>query len=79
MSPKAWYQSKTVWLNIVTTLVMIAGILTAALGSAPFAVPAWVPWAIGIFVAVLNIVLRVWLTNTSITPLFGGSQSTPPK
>lgn len=66
MQTKAWYQSKTVWLNLITTAILILGIFTAALSSSPEPFSAWVPWLIGIVVAILNVVMRVWLTDTGI-------------
>ena len=64
MIPKAWYQSKVVWVNVITTLIMILTLFTAAENSALLP-PVAIPW-IAIAVAVLNIVLRVWFTAQPI-------------
>jgi hypothetical protein len=55
---KEWYQSKIVWLNILTTIVLMAefvGQVQPELLSATITISG-----------LLNIVLRVWFTNTEI-------------
>lgn len=56
---KAWYQSKTVWFNIVMTVV---GASAALAGS----FPQWAPWLGGVTV-VGNVVLRVWFTSQPVS------------
>jgi hypothetical protein len=57
---KKWYESKTVWLNVITTAV---GILTLLSESLPEEYTAVILTIIG----ALNVVLRVWFTNTAVT------------
>ena len=58
---KPWYASKIVWVNLITTLILILDLFTTQQGP-PLLPPAVIPW-IGIMVAILNIVLRVWFTS----------------
>ncbi|MHA2246909.1 MAG: hypothetical protein ACXADY_18335 [Candidatus Hodarchaeales archaeon] len=58
---KAWYQSKIVWLNVITTLVLSA----EALMGLELIPPAVAVYVLG-GVTVLNVILRVWFTDTSI-------------
>lgn len=62
--PKLWYQSKTVWVNLITMAIMVLTLFTAAENSALLPTSI-VPW-IAIVIAVLNIVLRVWFTESAI-------------
>jgi hypothetical protein len=58
---KAWYESKVVWVNLVATIAAVVDIVTQGA-----LIPgAWVPY-LSAFVAVLNVVLRVWFTDTPI-------------
>ena len=61
MNMKAWYESKIVWVNAITTVVLAAGVL---LEQSLIPVVA-VPYILG-GVAILNVVLRVWFTDTEI-------------
>jgi hypothetical protein len=61
MQIKNWYESKTFWLNLLTALVMIADLLVQQ----PFIPPAYLPF-IATLVGILNVVLRVWFTDTGI-------------
>lgn len=58
---KSWYQSKTLWLNVITALVMILDLLSKQ----PFIPPQYVPIVL-FAVAMLNVILRVWFTDTGI-------------
>ena len=58
---KAWWKSKTLWFNVVSLLVGVAGAV------APVAKTEWVIIAFTAFIAVGNGVLR-FLTDTSIRP-----------
>lgn len=60
---KDWWTSKTVWLNVVLTLIGIATLFATA--NAMF--PTWVPAAAALVIGVLNVVLRVWFTATPVT------------
>ena len=55
---KKWYQSKTLWLNILATAIAI----TQALQGQPWVNPEYQVFAL----AVLNAIVRL-LTNTSIS------------
>jgi len=55
---KNWWMSKTVWLNILATLVVVVQVLQGQ---------AWINPEIQVFIlAVLNALVRL-LTNTAIT------------
>jgi hypothetical protein len=59
MAPKFFYLSKTVWLNVVLTAIGAVALLTDA-------VPAeYKPYVI-LAGGILNVVLRVWFTDTPI-------------
>ena len=58
---KPWYQSKTIWFNIVTTLVAIIGQVTNAI---PFSENAMKIF--GTILAVGNIALRYLSTSTAL-------------
>lgn len=57
---KPWYQSKTIWLNVIAVAVFVV----TGLGAMPGIDPSWAPW-FGFAVAVLNFVLRM-ITNQPI-------------
>jgi len=59
MTPKPFYFSKTVWLNIILTLI---GALALATDTIP---TEYKPWAI-LAGGVLNVVLRVWFTDSPV-------------
>ena len=61
MKEKPWYQSKTIWLNIVSFAV-----LALALPQVAALVPAQATASIAAVVAVLNLILRLWYTDTKI-------------
>lgn len=58
---KSWIASKTVWLNIVTMVVMVAQ-AAEVVAIVPESGIKYLTAA----VAVLNIILRVWFTHESI-------------
>lgn len=66
MEPKLWYQSKVVWLNVITTVALVLGALLTALSTTPEPVSPWIAWAVGIALAVANVVMRVWFTSEPI-------------
>ena len=63
MDSKKWFESCTIWFNLATLLVMIAGVLT---DPALINDPAVLKYA-AIVVAVGNVVLR-FLTSMAIEP-----------
>jgi hypothetical protein len=54
MDPKPWYQSKTIWLNVVTVLIVSLTAISREMG-----LTATQLEIIAVIVAVLNILLRV--------------------
>ena len=59
MQTKKWYQSKTMWLNIVAVIVSITGYLTPELLiSIGFSNPTKFLTIIGTIVAIANVILR---------------------
>lgn len=62
METKKWYQSKIVWFNIMT-FVGSAGLLIADfLGAGNYTPDALVLLGVG----VVNLILRIWFTDTAI-------------
>ena len=61
MPTKKWYESKVVWVNVVTTIALVADVLTAGQLIPTVALPYL---AAGI--AILNIILRVWFVDEPI-------------
>ncbi len=61
---KMWYQSKIVWLNVITTVIAVLTLLGA--GTLSFMTPQTVELTL-LAVAILNIILRVWFTDTAVT------------
>lgn len=57
---KKWYQSKTVWFNIVTTIV---GVVTFLQGQPTFA--EFAPWLV-LVAGIGNLILRIWFTDQPI-------------
>jgi hypothetical protein len=67
---KDWYKSKVFWVNAITTVILILELFTAANGAAPLIPVQYLPW-IGVVVAALNIVLRVWFVDGPVTKPLG--------
>ncbi|UOF79205.1 hypothetical protein [Caudoviricetes sp.] len=63
MTPKPFYLSKTVWLNVITTLVAALTFLPSVSGLIP---DVALPYILGV-VGVLNVILRVWFTETPVS------------
>lgn len=61
MDVKNFWESKTFWLNIITAIIMVLDLLVQQ----PFIPPNLLPF-IAFAVGVLNIVLRIWFTDTGI-------------
>lgn len=58
---KNWYESKTLWLNMITTVIMVLELTQVIdiMGTEQIKVAAAI-------VAILNVVLRVWYTDMGI-------------
>lgn len=56
---KAWYQSKTVWFNVLFGLVSLASLF----GYADFTPDPNVATGVALLGAVVNFVLRIWFTS----------------
>lgn len=69
MTTKAWYYSKTVWLNIIAFLIL--ALTLPQLGAV---IPTADAPIIALIVALLNGVVRVFFTSTTLT---SGSTTTP--
>jgi hypothetical protein len=69
---KAWFESKTVWFNIITGIIAVLALPTV-LQVVP---TAWMP-AIGIVDSIGNWVLRVYFTSTAIETAPAAPTSTP--
>lgn len=64
---KAWYQSKVFWLGTITTLLGIIPIVTELAAQT-----ALTPAAIGTaLTGILIVVVRVWFTDSAVTPPLG--------
>lgn len=62
MEPKNWYESKLVWMSIITTLIGALGVVQEIIAKGPVDVNAVILIASGI----LGVVLRVWFTSQPI-------------
>ena len=58
---KVWYQSKLVWVNTITMIVAVLTMLSEG-NLIPLEGVPWVLFAVG----VLNLVLRIWFTDTKL-------------
>lgn len=58
---KAWYTSKTVWINTITLLIAVAS-LALQQEIIPVEAVKWVLFGSG----VLNLILRIWFTDTEL-------------
>jgi len=59
MNYKYWYQSKTVWFNVILTITEVAAMMSETM-------PDGYKMGLLAVQGVGNIVLRVWFTNSSI-------------
>ena len=62
MEVKNWYQSKVVWVNVISALLMVFDLLVKQ----PFIPTSYLPY-IAFAVGVLNVILRVWFTDSGIS------------
>lgn len=60
---KQWWKSKTLWFNILALIVAVA----AGLGFSEFQAEPWVGGVATAVVTVINLVLRLWFTDTKLT------------
>jgi hypothetical protein len=58
---KKWWQSKTVWLNVISLLLGVIAVIQQYVDSKT------VLLVVGILNVVLNVVVRVWFTDTKIS------------
>lgn len=56
-----WYQSKTLWFNILTAVITLIGLVT----DSKLVSPGVMPYII-VFVAFANYILRTYFTSTKI-------------
>jgi hypothetical protein len=63
---KPWYQSKTLWLNLIAVVVGVAPIIAANAKVIAPEQAAAIDSIVGTLVGVGNVVLRVWFTDTPI-------------
>lgn len=78
MQTKKWYQSKTIWLNIVAVIVAITGYLTPALlTSIGFSNPTKFLTIVGTIVAIANVILRAGTIQPISTKPSGTFVSNP--
>jgi hypothetical protein len=61
VAQKPWYQSKTVWLNVITFLSAL-GVILGGVTMTPRMLEA-----VGAIVAAANVGLRVWFTGSPIS------------
>ena len=79
---KKWFSSKTVWLNVITFVLGAISVIQQYVDA------KMVLLAVGILNVALNVILRVWFTDTSIAsaqqpttpsaPPMPVAQSSPP-
>ena len=63
---KNWWKSKTFWLNVITMVLAVFTLLSEQ----PFIPPNVLPFVL-FAVGVLNLILRLWFTNTATTQPLG--------
>ena len=63
MNPKPFYQSKTVWFNVIMSVILIAELIHTVL---PDLQDEWKAATL-LVMGVGNIVLRVWFTDSPVT------------
>lgn len=63
--PKPWYESKTLWVNIVSVIVVALGLVAENAGVLSLSAQAVA--VIGIIIAVLNAGLRVFATSQPVS------------
>lgn len=66
---KKWWQSKTVWMNVITFALGVIAVIQQYVDA------KMVLLVVGILNVALNVILRVWFTDTSIAS--AGQPTTP--
>lgn len=61
MKTKALIVSKIVWVNMILTVLAVIDLMSAS----PVVPPEYLPW-MAAFAGVLNIVLRIWFTDSAV-------------
>lgn len=62
-----WYTSKTVWFNAITSIVAILTLVPQVSGVLPDEFHKYILLAVG----ALNVVLRIWFTDSPVTTPVG--------
>lgn len=62
-----WYTSRTVWLNAITTIIAILTLIPQVAGVIPDEYHKYILIAVG----ALNVVLRIWFTDSPVTKPLG--------
>lgn len=62
-----WYTSRTVWLNAITTIIAILTLIPQVAGVIPDEYHKYILIAVGS----LNVVLRIWFTDSPVTKPLG--------
>lgn len=62
-----WYTSRTVWFNAITSLVGILTLIPQVAGVIPDEYLKYILLAVG----ALNVVLRIWFTDSPVTTPVG--------
>lgn len=72
---KSWYRSSAIWTNIAVFVAAVVPLLLAYLSGLPISedTAGVIAATLGVFNAVLQIGIRVFLTNTGIHTPAGGS------
>lgn len=65
MKTKAIVVSKIVWVNIIMTVLAVLDMLSTT----PIVPPEYLPY-LAAFAGVLNIVLRIWFTDSTLQGVF---------
>lgn len=66
METKPWQQSKTIWFNVIMTLLLIAPIVGAFVKILEPDQVALIDGILAVLAGVGNVILRVWFTDTPI-------------
>jgi len=62
METKKWYESKTVWMNIIGFIIAFFTALQGFLQAGTFTIEAIVAFG----VVIVNLILRIWFTDKPI-------------
>jgi hypothetical protein len=67
MDTKKWYESKLVWLGIITTVLGCLPLIGVYVQAIAPEVALIVDATIALIAGILTVILRVWFTDTSIS------------